>query len=192
MPESAARRNPRSEHGVATPVEAWEALFRSQVLVLRRLQRDFDDSLLSLNEYDVLFNLSRVGDRALLRDLTAQLLISQPSVSRLVDRMVERGLLEKCLNEHDRRGLVITVTDRGREAYRRVAVRHAHSITEVVGGALSPTELGLLRRLTLRLQRAALAPDEGAENGAVPTPGGIGTASARPEGLEPPTLRSEV
>ncbi len=44
-------------------VAAWESLFRAQVTVMRALQRDFPSSIISMNEYDVLFNISRAPGR---------------------------------------------------------------------------------------------------------------------------------
>lgn len=40
-------------------VNAWESLFRAQVTVMRSLAGSFPSHEISLNEYDVLFNLSR-------------------------------------------------------------------------------------------------------------------------------------
>jgi len=44
----------------------------------------------------VLFNLSNQPDRrARIRDLTRHLLLTQPSISRLVDRLASKGIVEK-------------------------------------------------------------------------------------------------
>jgi len=40
-------------------IDAWEALFRAQVSVLRQLTAEFPTSEISFTEYDVLLNLSR-------------------------------------------------------------------------------------------------------------------------------------
>ena len=88
-------------------VAAWEALFRAQVSVLRQLNAEFPTSELSFTEYDVLFNLSRQEERQLrIRDLNRHLLLTQPSVSRLVDRLVARGLVRKEPDPGDGRGTV--------------------------------------------------------------------------------------
>lgn len=138
----------------ATPVEAWEALFRAQVAVLRDLQREFPTDELSLNEYDVLFNLSRQPDRsARIRDLNRQLLLTQPSVSRLLDRLAARGLIAKTGDPADRRGTIVRMTDEGQALYRRVAQQHARAIHERVGGALDPAELAQLETLTNKLRQ---------------------------------------
>ena len=134
-------------------VDAWEALFRAQVSVLRQLNSEFPSDQLSFNEYDVLFNLSRQPGRKLrLRDLNRHLLLTQPSVSRLVDRLVERAFVTKESDPADKRGTVVCLTERGHEVFRRVAVIHAESIRRRVGGALDAEELALLTALTDKLR----------------------------------------
>ena len=136
-----------------TAVAAWEALFRAQVSVLRQLNSEFPTDLLSFNEYDVLFNLSRCPSRrSRIRDLNKQLLLTQPSVSRLVDRLAAQGLVTKEPDAGDGRGTVVALTDAGFELFRRVAVVHAESIDRIMSGALTGDQLAELTRLadTLR------------------------------------------
>ena len=134
-------------------VDAWEALFRAQVSVLRQLNSEFPSGQLSFNEYDVLFNLSRQSGRKLrLRDLNRHLLLTQPSVSRLVDRLVEREFVTKESDPSDKRGTVVCLTEQGHEVFRRVAVIHAESIRRRVGGALDAEELAQLTALTDKLR----------------------------------------
>jgi DNA-binding MarR family transcriptional regulator len=79
-----------------------------------RDQRDFGEDELTQAEYDVLLTVVRGDDNsARLRDVTANMLISQPSVSRLVDRMVARDLISKCVDPLDGRGAIVRATERG-------------------------------------------------------------------------------
>ena len=136
-----------------TAVTAWEALFRAQVSVLRQLNAEFPTGELSLNEYDVLFNLSRQeGWRLRLRDLNRHLLLTQPSVSRLVDRLVQRQLVVKESDPGDGRGTIVCLTEAGFELFKRVAVLHAESIRKRVGGVLTPEELRQLTTLSDKLR----------------------------------------
>ncbi|MCU1437553.1 MAG: MarR family transcriptional regulator [Naasia sp.] len=137
-------------------VDAWESLFRAQVAVMRRLVAEFPPGV-SFTEYDVLFNLSRRPDRqARQRDLTGLVLLTQPSVSRLVDRLAARGLLEKLPDPSDRRGTVVRLTDAGYRAFAAVAAQHVRSIEAVMTAGLDPEELRALRTLADRL-RAGIA-----------------------------------
>ncbi|WP_370543676.1 MarR family winged helix-turn-helix transcriptional regulator [Glaciihabitans sp. INWT7] len=139
-----------------TAVTAWEALFRAQVSVMRYLNAEFPSGELSLNEYDVLFNLSRQpGQQLRMKDLNRHLLLTQPSVSRLVDRLTARGLLAKTHDQDDARGVNVALTPAGFDLFRRVARSHIESIAERVGGSLSVTELETLTELCDRLRLSA-------------------------------------
>ena len=134
-------------------VSAWEALFRAQVSVMRYLQSDFPNGELSLNEYDVLFNLSRQPQRQLrLKDLNRHLLLTQPSVSRLVDRLAARGYVTKLHDPDDARGIIVRLSDAGFELFRTVARSHIESIATRVGGALTDEELTTLQALCDKLR----------------------------------------
>jgi DNA-binding MarR family transcriptional regulator len=136
-------------------VNAWEALYRAQVAVLRQLRAEFPDGGTSITEYDVLFNLSRQpGHAARIRDLNKHLLLTQPSVSRLLDRLAARGLVAKSGDPDDARGTVVTLTEAGLDEFRRVGTRHSHSIAAKMS-ALTPDELRQLADLTDKLRDGA-------------------------------------
>ncbi len=136
----------------AASVIAWEALFRAQVTVLRALHTEFPTGEISLNEYDVLFNLSRQpGHHLRLRDLNKHLLLTQPSISRLVDRLTARGLLRKEADASDGRGTVVCLTDAGYSLFRALAVPHSESIVRQMA-SLTPHELATLTTLTDKLR----------------------------------------
>lgn len=139
--------------GSSGAVAAWESLFRAQVSVLRQLGKEFPSGDISFNEYDVLFNLTRQDGRRLrIRDLSRHLLLTQPSVSRMVDRLAAKGLVRKESDPGDGRGTFVCLTDSGYSLYRRVAVVHAKSIERHLGAALSTDELAALRALTERIR----------------------------------------
>ncbi|MCR2812441.1 MarR family transcriptional regulator [Microbacterium sp. zg.Y1090] len=134
-------------------VDAWEALFRAQHEVFEEIRGDFDGAELTQAEYDVLLTVTRLPDHtARLRDVTANMLISQPSVSRLVDRMVTRGLLTKCADPSDGRGSILQATTEGAEVFRRLAGRHGQSIARRMS-VLDDDELRLLRDLAGKLRQ---------------------------------------
>ena len=134
-------------------IDAWESLFRAQHEIFGDVNDDFADETLSQAEYDVLLTVTR-GDQmtARLRDVTANMLISQPSVSRLVDRMAARGLITKGADPDDGRGSLVKATDAGAALFRRVASAHGRAIAERMS-LLSDDELAQLRDLTLKLRR---------------------------------------
>ena len=133
-------------------IDAWESLFRAQHEVFGDINEDFDEETLSQAEYDVLLTVTRgEGMTARLRDVTANMLISQPSVSRLVDRMAARGLISKCADPDDGRGALVRATDAGASLFRRLASAHGRAIAERMS-LLSDDELAQLRDLTGKLR----------------------------------------
>jgi len=154
--EAAAVAIPESERADARAAsEAWESLFRAQVAVMRRLQADHIWDDLSMREYDVLFTLARApGVQLRLRDLNRSILLSQPSLSRLVDRLEQAGLVERQASADDARGTTVRLTDAGAARQRELGRRHVRTIHRYVAGALSASDLKVLTRLTEALRLA--------------------------------------
>lgn len=135
-------------------LEAWESLFRAQHAAFVAMADDFNYEL-SQAEYDVLLSVTRGKPHgARLKDITANMLISQPSVSRLVDRMVSNGYLVKTEDPSDRRGYYLEATASGEEAFHKVAARHSHSIARQMSD-FNEEELRTLIALTKKLRRRA-------------------------------------
>lgn len=133
-------------------LDAWEGLFRAQHELFGAMATDFDNTPITQAEYDVLLTVTRAPEMTTrLRDVTTNMLISQPSVSRLVDRMVARGLLTKCADPEDGRGALLTATDAGARGFREVATVHSRSIAERMS-PLDDNELRTLRTLTDKLR----------------------------------------
>ena len=133
-------------------LETWESLFRAQHELFAAMAADFDGAAITQAEYDVLLTVVRSPEMtARLRDVTTNMLISQPSVSRLVDRMVARGLIEKCPDPDDGRGALIRATEDGARAFRAVATVHGRSIAQRMS-TLDDDELRTLMALTEKLR----------------------------------------
>jgi DNA-binding MarR family transcriptional regulator len=134
-------------------VDAWEALYRAQVAVFRQLRSEFPDGDISLTEYDVLFNLYRQPERrARIRDLTPQLLLSQPSVSRMIDRLQARGFVDRVPDATDARGALVGLTPSGVEVFRRVGAQHSAWIADRMS-VLGAADLRTLTELSDRVRR---------------------------------------
>lgn len=132
--------------------ETWESLFRAQVGVMRRIRQDPVFRELPIGEYDVLFNLSRCPTGwTRLNELNNHLLISQPSLSRMVDRLEAKNLVRKRPAENDQRGVELALTDEGRALQRRIGSAHVQRIQEVLAPVLGPAEMDQLRALTDRI-----------------------------------------
>ena len=138
---------------VRLAAETWESLFRAQVAVMRRLQSGPAFKSLAVNEYDVLFTLSRCPSGWLrLNELNDNVLLSQSSLSRLVERLEKRGLLERMPAPQDGRGILLRLTDAGRELQKQIGREHVRDISALITPALTASEQRELLRLTEKLR----------------------------------------
>jgi DNA-binding MarR family transcriptional regulator len=126
--------------------ESWEALLSAQVSVMRGFaaERMWDE--VSLTEYDVLYALKKAGCALRQSELTKQVLLSQPALSRMIERLEQRGLVTRSADERDRRGVLIELTDAGAAAQQRTGARHARSV-EARMRVLTPDQQRQLRDL---------------------------------------------
>lgn len=138
---------------VQRSVQAWESLLRAQVTLMRRFVADDVWADVSMREYDVLFTLASHGGMRL-NELNEEILLTQPSLSRLVDRLVTRGYVAKGAVPNDRRGSWITLTAAGEAVQKEIGRAHATRIARYVGEALDAEELRELERLTNKLRLA--------------------------------------
>ncbi|MFJ6416995.1 MarR family winged helix-turn-helix transcriptional regulator [Paeniglutamicibacter sp. NPDC091659] len=132
---------------------AWESLFRAQVSVMRKLQKLPEFKLLSTREYDVLFNLARCpSGSSRLSDLNQHLLISQPSLSRMADRLEAKGLVARQPDPTDQRAVLFTLTQAGAKLQKEIGREHVKGIHALIGDALTAEEFAVLERLTTKLR----------------------------------------
>lgn len=130
--------------------EAWEALFTAHTRLIRTFQETDIWEELSMREYDVLYTLSKCDGPVRLGSLRDGVLLSQPALSRLVDRLVERGLVSRQDDAADRRAVGLELTEAGRELQRRIGRAHAKHVAEELT-TLGDAELEQLRALCTKL-----------------------------------------
>jgi DNA-binding MarR family transcriptional regulator len=130
-------------------LESWRTFLRAHARVIRELERELvAEQDLALSDYDVLVQLSAAPDRRLrMSELADALLLSRSGATRLVDRLVADGLVERVSCEDDRRGQWAALTERGLERLRRAAPTHVRGIEEHFLDRLSADDLRSLRRM---------------------------------------------
>ncbi|GMA34318.1 MarR family winged helix-turn-helix transcriptional regulator [Demequina litorisediminis] len=131
--------------------QTWEATMLAHAVLMRRFTEQDVWEGLSVREYDVLYTLAKAESPLRLRDLGEGVLLSQPALSRLVDRLVQRGLVFRCTNPDDARAHQLSLTDDGAALQRQVGRAHGTAVAEAVTSALTEDEMRLLESLSLRL-----------------------------------------
>ena len=145
--------------------DAWEALLTAHAVLIRQFAGDGIWHDVSMREYDVLYTLTKCREPMRIGDLPRHVLLSQPALSRMVDRLVERGFVERIPDPHDGRVVRLALTDSGRARQREVGLRHGHSVARAMSARLSADELRQLEAISLKLARHPGAADTPTGNG---------------------------
>lgn len=138
--------------------DAWEALLEAHAVLLREFLAENLWGEISMREYDVLYTLAKSGRPVRIGDLQDHVLLSQPALSRMVDRLVGRDLIQRTPDPSDARGVLVTLSDAGREIQQAVGRRHARHVAAAMTERLEVDELAQLEELGRRL--AGLLPEQ--------------------------------
>ena len=123
----------------------------AHAVLMRRFAAQDVWSGLSMREYDVLYTLSKCDRPQRIGELGRHVLLSQPALSRLVDRLVERHLLTRCSDPQDGRAAQVSLTTAGRALQREVGRAHGAAVAAALTAALDDDELAALERISLAL-----------------------------------------
>lgn len=111
-------------------IAPWRTFLRAHARVTRRLDEELRrEHGMSLAEYDALVNIATAPSRRIrMNQLAEHVLLSRSGVTRLVDRLVEDGSVERdsCLN--DARGAEAVLTRTGLDRLRRASTTHLEGI----------------------------------------------------------------
>jgi len=83
-------------------------------------------------QFRVMAHLFREGERCL-SDLADFLGVSLPTMSKLVQGLENRGLVGRAQNSEDRRRIVLTLTEPGRQEYDAMLTRTASHMVDWIG-----------------------------------------------------------
>jgi len=132
---------------------AFSALMLAHAVVSAEIEKALGESVsLSLNEFDALVALDGQGHHALpLSALCDVVRLSQPAVSRLVDRLEKRGLVVRREGGKDRRSVAVEITPCGMTLLQRAIPVHDRCIHEKLLNRLTPEESDILRSALLKI-----------------------------------------
>jgi DNA-binding MarR family transcriptional regulator len=126
---------------------AWVRLVRAHNAVLGQVEAALKAAgFPALEWYDVLLELDRGGPMRP-RDLQARLLLAQYNLSRLLDRMVARGLAQRTPCPEDGRGHLVGLTPEGRDLRARMWPVYAAALQAALGTRLADEDAAALAAL---------------------------------------------
>jgi DNA-binding MarR family transcriptional regulator len=129
---------------------------RASRLLERELRANFATYDLQLWEFDILGTLLRSGPPYQLTagQLLESSMVTSGAITNRIDRLVARELVTREVDPRNRRSVLITLTERGRELIDPVVTSHV-DLEATLLGELSDTEqerlAGLLRKLLINL-----------------------------------------
>ncbi|MCP9486702.1 MAG: MarR family transcriptional regulator [Gaiellaceae bacterium MAG52_C11] len=116
-------------------------LGRASAYIERGLHDTFEEFGLNRVEFDVLATLTRSGPPKRLPpgQLVRALMRSSGAITHIVDRLEAGGLVERTLDEDDRRSILVGLTKKGSALFERVAAAHLENERTLLE-ALTPEE----------------------------------------------------
>jgi DNA-binding MarR family transcriptional regulator len=145
-----------------TEERAWRAFLDAQAALLRLLEAELvEKEDMTLGEFDVLIQLKMAPERRLrMTELSERVRLSRSGLTRLVDRLVQAGLVERGRCASDRRGTFAILTPAGTSRVRHAQPVHLRGIREHFGKRLSAAQLSAVAEALEPLGRE-LTPDPG-------------------------------
>jgi DNA-binding MarR family transcriptional regulator len=131
--------------------DAWEALLSAHATLMKRFAAEDIWTDVSMREYDALYTLSKCREPVRPSELNRHVLLSQPALSRLVDRLADRGFVARQADPADGRGVRLSLTDAGRAVQKQIGRRHARSVARAMTAVLTADELRQLEAICLKL-----------------------------------------
>ena len=114
-------------------LKLWVVLSRAHAAVAEHARAHAATHGLTLPEFGIMEALHHKGD-LLLGELQEKILVTSGGVTYLVDRLVEKGMVERRECTEDRRARYAALTVKGKALMRRIFPEHASWIERALGG----------------------------------------------------------
>jgi DNA-binding MarR family transcriptional regulator len=136
-------------------LETWRSFLQAHARLFRRLDEELRAGHgISLPEYDALLQLAQApGRRLRMSQLAGQVLLSKSGVTRMVDRLVADGLVERSQCSTDARGAEAVLTELGLDRFRVAARTHLDGVDRYFLTAVDPADLEVVERAMSAINR---------------------------------------
>ena len=128
-------------------LRAWRLFFESALALLDVLDTELEQAVgIPQRWYDVLVHLEESPEGIPMNELAERILYSKSGFTRVVDRMEEAGLVRRVRPEHDRRTILVVLTDKGTETMERARRYHRDGIERHFSQHLTDADIKALTR----------------------------------------------
>lgn len=127
----------------------WAAVSHLNEILAREMEAEAG---MSLERYGILLGLAQAEHGAMRpSELADRLPLTRSGTTRLVDRLVADGLVERRSLDTDGRGSLVALTPEGERSFRKAGRVHLRGIDEHVGSHLTSDEMQELRNILRKL-----------------------------------------
>lgn len=157
---SAPARRPA---GADPALGAWRAFIGSHARLTRQLDEELQRAHgLSLAEYDALLQLATAPERRLRMSVLAErVLLSRSGITRLVDRLVADGMVERSACPTDARGSMAAITHPGVRSLRAASRTHLDGVRRYFLDVVPADEQAVVQRALERVSTGLGGPGAG-------------------------------
>ena len=137
-------------------LRAWRLYLESALALIDVLDTEMErDSGLPVRWYDVLIHLEDAPDGVRINEIAGRILYSKSGLTRVIDAMEKAGLVRRFRPEHDRRSILVLLTEQGRETMERARHHHRRWIEENFSRHLTDNDIKALVRALEKLNAHA-------------------------------------
>src|ERR1700675_187422 len=106
-------------------LRAWRIFFESALALTDLLDTELErDAGIPMRWYDILVQLEESPEGIPMNALADRILYSKSGFTRVVDRMEEAGLVRRVRPEHDRRSILVVLTEDGAQTMQHARRYH--------------------------------------------------------------------
>jgi DNA-binding MarR family transcriptional regulator len=105
---------------------------------------------LSLSWFEVLLRISRSGGQMKMADIANQVVITTGGITKLMDKMVEQGLIKRSPCNEDRRIVWACITEKGKNVFEKALASHNKSLKKHLGN-LTDSEINTITKIMNKL-----------------------------------------
>jgi DNA-binding MarR family transcriptional regulator len=136
-------------------IDAVRALIRAGFIFANHPQRPYLDYDLTFAQLDVLIALARTEDASLsCSEIAERTLITKGGITGILDRLEARGLVKRIPSRDDRRSVLVRLSTKGVELFRKLYPEHVRSNKSLFEKAFTPDQMKEFSKLLEVLLRS--------------------------------------